>query len=68
MNTTMKPLNNKKMFSDLKVGDRVKTNLSGIATVIEVGCYGGKMVKLECDEPKWFCPYFYERELDFKQQ
>jgi len=20
------------------------------------------------DEPKWFCPYFYKRELDFKQQ
>jgi len=35
-----------------------------MATVIEVGCYGGKMVKLKCDEPKWCCPYFYESELD----
>jgi len=51
------------MFSELKVGDRVKTKMSGIGTVIEVGCYGGKMVKIICDEPKWYCPYFYEHEL-----
>lgn len=50
----------------LKVGDRVKTKFSGMATVIQVGCYGGKMVKLQCDEPKWCCPYFYEHELDLK--
>ena len=54
------------MFKQLKVGDRVKTNLSGMATVVEVGCYGGKMVKLKCDQPKWSCPYFYESELDLK--
>jgi hypothetical protein len=54
------------MIKELKVGDRVKTKLSGMATVIEIGCYGGKMVKLKCDKPKWSCPYFYESELDFK--
>lgn len=53
-----------KMFSELKVGDKIKTNLSGMATVIEVGCYAGKMVKLKCDQPKWSCPYFYEHELE----
>ena len=52
------------MFEKLKVGDRIKTKLSGIATVIEVNCYGGKMIKLKCDTPKWSCPYFYENELD----
>jgi hypothetical protein len=52
------------MFENLKVGDRVKTLFSGMATVIQVGCYGGKMVKLQCDNPKWCCPYFYEHELD----
>jgi hypothetical protein len=51
-------------FSELKAGDRVKTRFSGMATIIEIGCYGGKMVKLQCDEPKWYCPYFYESELD----
>ena len=51
-------------FKNLKVGDRVKTKLSGMATVIEVGCYGGKMVKLMCDNPRWCCPYFYETELE----
>jgi len=56
------------MFDKLKVGDRVKTKLSGMATVIEVGCYSGKMVKLKCDKPKWHCPYFYESELTFKQE
>jgi preprotein translocase subunit YajC len=54
-------------FSELKVGDKVKTNFSGMATVTKVGCNGGKMVKLKCDKPKWSCPYFYETELDFKQ-
>ena len=53
-----------KMFSQLKVGDRVKTLFSGMATVIGVGCYNGTMVKLQCDNPKWYCPYFYEHELD----
>ena len=52
------------MFKELKVGDRVKTNLSGMATVIEVGCYNGTMIKLKCDKKKWSCPYFYESELD----
>ena len=51
-------------FKNLKVGDRVKTKLSGMAIVIEVGCYGGKIVKLKCDEPRWCCPYFYETELE----
>ena len=62
--------NNKRTmtFSDLKVGDRVKTRYSGWATVTQVGCYGGKMVKLNCDERKWCCPYFYESELDLKQK
>jgi hypothetical protein len=54
------------MFENLKVGDRVKTLFSGMATVIQTGCYGGKMVKLQCDNPKWYCPYFYEHELDLK--
>ena len=54
------------MFENLKVGDRVKTLFSGMATVVKVGCYGGKMVKLKCDNPKWYCPYFYEHELDLK--
>lgn len=53
-------------FKNLKVGDRVKTKLSGMATVIEVGCYNGKMVKLKCDNPKWCCPYFYLSELKLK--
>ena len=52
------------MFTKLKVGDRIKTRLSGMATVIEVGCYGGRMVKLKCDNPKWCCPYFYQHELE----
>jgi hypothetical protein len=52
------------MFSQLKVGDRVKTLFSGMATVIQVGCYKGTMVKIQCDNPKWSCPYFYEHELD----
>ena len=55
-----------KKFSELKIGDRIKTRMSGMATVIEVGCYTGKMVKLKCDNPKWCCPYFYESELDLK--
>ena len=53
-----------KNITQLKVEDRVKTLFSGMATVIQVGCYGGKMVKLKCDNPKWCCPYFYESELD----
>jgi len=52
------------MFEKIKVGDRIKTKLSGMAIVIEVGCYNGKMVKLKCDKPKWSCAYFYESELD----
>ena len=55
-------------FDDLKVGDRVKTRYSGWATVTQVGCYSGKMIKLNCDERKWCCPYFYESELDLKQK
>jgi hypothetical protein len=51
-------------FKNLKVGDRIKTKLSGMATVIEVGCYNGTMVKLKCDDLKWYCPYFYETELE----
>jgi hypothetical protein len=52
------------LFENLKVGDRVKTKLSGLATVIEINCYGGKMIKLKCDSPKWACPYFYPSELE----
>ena len=52
------------IFSELKVGDRVKTKLSGWATVVQTGCYNGTMVKLNWDVIKWCCPYFYERELD----
>jgi hypothetical protein len=44
-------------FSELKVGDRVKTRYSGWATVVAIGSYGGSMVKLKCDKP--VCPYFY---------
>ena len=57
-----------KKFNELKIGDRVKTKFSGIATVIEVNCYSGKMVKLRCDNPKWACPYFYEHELDLEEK
>lgn len=59
-----------KMFNKLKVGDIIKTKFSGWATVTQVGCYRGTMVKLNCDVNKWCCPYFYERELDlnFKLQ
>ena len=56
------------MFEKLRVGDRVKTNLSGMATIVEVGCYGGKMVRLRCDNQKWSCPYFFESELDLKSK
>lgn len=52
------------MFKELKIGDRVKTRFSGMATVMEVGCYGGKMVKLKFNKPKWCCPYFYQHELE----
>jgi hypothetical protein len=55
-----------KRFNKLKIGERIKTKFSGMATVLQVGCYGGKMVKLKCDNPKWCCPYFYESELDLK--
>lgn len=55
-------------FKELKVNDRVKTLHSGMATVVKVGCYGGTMVKLDCDIKKWDCPYFYESELDFGKQ
>ena len=51
-------------FSNLKTGDRIKTKYSGMATVVETGCYKGTMVKLKCDTPKWCCPYFYENELE----
>jgi hypothetical protein len=51
-------------FNQLKIGDKIMTKLSGTATVIDVGCYNGTMVKLKCDNPKWCCPYFYESELD----
>lgn len=51
-------------FADLKEGDRVKTKLSGMATVTGTGYNKGKMVKLKCDKKKWSCPYFYESELD----
>ena len=50
-------------FSELKVGDRVETKESGMATVVKVGSYKGNMVKLLCDKKKWSCPYFYESEL-----
>ena len=53
-------------FSELKVGDRVKTSRSGWATVVAVGSYGGSMVKLKCDKPRWACPYFYESELELE--
>ena len=57
-------------FSELKMGDRVKTKFSGWATVTQVGCYIGTMVKLKCDVRKWCCPFFYESELEliFKLQ
>ena len=51
-------------FNELKSGDRIKTRYSGMATVVETGCYKGTMVKLKCDTPKWSCPYFYEHELE----
>jgi hypothetical protein len=51
-------------FDNLKTGDRIKTRYSGMATVVETGCYKGTMVKLKCDKPKWCCPYFYEHELE----
>lgn len=54
-------------FNELKVGDRVETKLSGMATVVKIGCYKGKMVELLCDKKKWTCPYFYEHELNLKE-
>jgi hypothetical protein len=54
-------------FNKLKSGDRIKTRYSGMATVVETGCYGGKMVKLKCDHPKWCCPFFYEHELELTE-
>lgn len=54
-------------FHKLKVGDRVKTKLSGMGTVLEVGCYNNTMVKLKCDKKKWSCPHFYESELYLNQ-
>jgi hypothetical protein len=54
-------------FNELKSGDRIKTRYSGMATVVETGCYGGKMVKLKCDHPKWCCPFFYEHELELTE-
>jgi hypothetical protein len=53
-------------FNQLRIGDRVKTKYSGLATVIDIGCYKGTMVKLKCDKPVWSCPYFYESELEFE--
>jgi hypothetical protein len=53
-----------KSFNQLEIGDRVKTKRSGLATVLEIGCYKGTMVKLKCDKPIWICPYFYESELE----
>jgi hypothetical protein len=53
----------KDLFASLKVGDRVKTKLSGMGTVIAI-CNNGKMVKIKCDKPRWACAYFYEYELD----
>jgi hypothetical protein len=54
-------------FNELKSGHRIKTRYSGMATVVETGCYGGKMVKLKCDHPKWCCPFFYEHELELTE-
>ena len=54
-------------FNELKSGDRIKTRYSGMATVVETGCYGGKMVKLKCDYPRWSCPFFYEHELELTE-
>jgi hypothetical protein len=54
----------KDLFAALKVGDRVKTKMSGMGTVTDVGCHGGKMVRIKCDKPKWGCCYFHEEELD----
>ena len=51
-------------FNELKLGDRIRTRNSGMATVVETGCHKGMMVKLKCDTPKWSCPYFYADELD----
>lgn len=51
------------LFASLKIGDRVETKMSGMGTVIAVGCNNGKMVKIKCDTPRWQCAYFYEYEL-----
>jgi hypothetical protein len=59
-------MNNIKLFNQLEIGDRVKTKRSGLATVLEIGCYKGTMVKLKCDKPIWICPYFYESELELE--
>jgi hypothetical protein len=56
---------NQTPFDKLKVGDRVQTKRSGMATVLQVGSYKSTMVKLKCDNPRWACPYFYEYELEF---
>jgi hypothetical protein len=54
-------------FKDIKEGHRIKTRYSGMATVVETGCYGGKMIKLKCDHPRWSCPFFYEHELELTE-
>jgi hypothetical protein len=54
-------------FNELKSGDRIKTRYSGMATVVETGCYKGKMIKLKCDHPRWSCPFFYEHELELTE-
>lgn len=54
-------------FSKLKVGDRVETKSSGMATVVKVDCYKGTMVELKCDKKKWSCSYFYESELNLEE-
>jgi len=53
-----------KKFSEIAVGDRVKTKLSGMATVTEINRCKGTMIKLDCDKKRYSCLFFYESELD----
>ena len=48
-------------FNNLKIGDRVNTGYSGLATVVDITKHG--MIKLNCDFKKWSCPYFYRSEI-----
>lgn len=56
-----------KSFLSLKIGDKVKLVAGGKATVVKVGCKDAHsdrpMVKLDVENPKWKCPYYFMHEI-----